>query len=89
MLKAKLRQAQRLRHILNIFLLLLGLLLFGSMAVTHPPQPQSAAFFPVQARIEQREAKTRVRIAGEVRVNPKDGLKYVWITPGTVVMVRQ
>jgi formylglycine-generating enzyme required for sulfatase activity len=85
MRKSKLRQAPRVKHIINISLLLLGLL-FSSMVVAHPPGPQSAAFLLVQTRIEEREAKTRVRIAAEVRVNPKDGLKYVWIPPGTFMM---
>jgi hypothetical protein len=43
MRKSKLRQAARVKHIINISLLLLGLL-FSSTVIGHPPGLQSAAF---------------------------------------------
>lgn len=46
--------------------------------MTQPATPQHAQGTPVKAHSSP--------TPGQVRENPKDGLKYVWITPGTFMM---
>jgi formylglycine-generating enzyme required for sulfatase activity len=51
-------------------------------AVAPPPAEELAAPIPPPAAAQVEAAESRP----EARVNPRDGLKYVWIPPGTFLM---
>ncbi len=65
------------------FKLLIALILF--LAITGPPaRPQQSAK-PLNKNQVMEPVKA-VRALGAVKTNPRDGLKYVWIPPGTFEM---
>ncbi len=66
---------------------LVGLLFFRKSAtsVETTPAPVTSTAAPAPANSTQRSERPGSK-AGEVRENPRDGLKYVWIPPGTFMM---
>lgn len=66
--------------VVALILIVAGVRCFSQQAENNPNPDGSIMNGAVSSSAKAGESK------GEVRVNPKDGLKYVWIPPGTFMM---